>query len=258
MVRTLTRSLVRRRQKKSKDFSQTGFTRYTVGFPLQSIGITAYLYIVLAESDWRLYTTTPLSPTPATTARNNTSNTTSPEASVIQPGSTSSQLAALDGPGGPTHSDVTPDQLDATSARPTQPFSQPSSTTDQPDTENSHLGEVLPQLDASHSLVASATLEADPGPAPLSPTPSLPQADELALLSLLNSSPSIEAALPTINIPPPEPLAGVTAAPAWMKKKRTLDYFRGTFKLGCLSDIIQHWYELEGLLGFPETVSLTS
>ena len=41
-----------------------------------------------------------------------------------------------------------------------------------------------------------------------------------------------------------------------MKKKRTLDYFRGTFKLGDLSNVIGHWYELEGLLGFQEIVSI--
>ena len=41
-----------------------------------------------------------------------------------------------------------------------------------------------------------------------------------------------------------------------MKKRKTLDYFRGTFKLGVLSDVIEHWYELEALLGFQVVVSV--
>lgn len=54
---------------------------------------------------------------------------------------------------------------------------------------------------------------------------------------------------------PTDPLPDVSNAPGWMRKKRTLDYFRNIPKLGCLSDVIQRWYELEGLLGFPEIVS---
>ena len=42
-----------------------------------------------------------------------------------------------------------------------------------------------------------------------------------------------------------------------MKNKRTLDYFRNTSKLGSLPNIIEHWYELEQLLGFKETVSVS-
>ena len=41
-----------------------------------------------------------------------------------------------------------------------------------------------------------------------------------------------------------------------MKKKRTLEYFRNTYKLGHLSNVIQSWYELEKLLGFPDVVSV--
>ena len=57
------------------------------------------------------------------------------------------------------------------------------------------------------------------------------------------------------HILPPGPLANITNEPVWMKKKRTLDFFRRTPKLGCLSDVIQHWYELEELLGFQDAVS---
>ena len=51
-------------------------------------------------------------------------------------------------------------------------------------------------------------------------------------------------------------LAGITDEPGWMRKKRTLDYFRGAFKLGDLPMVIENWYELERILGFPATVSV--
>ena len=54
---------------------------------------------------------------------------------------------------------------------------------------------------------------------------------------------------------PPNPLANITNEPVWMKKKQTLDFFRQTPKLGCLSNVIQHWYELEKSLGFQDVVS---
>jgi len=63
------------------------------------------------------------------------------------------------------------------------------------------------------------------------------------------------AAQTNINVPP-KLLVGIADEPTWMKKKQTLDYFRGTTKLGSLSDVIEHWYELEGLLGFQVTVSV--
>lgn len=42
----------------------------------------------------------------------------------------------------------------------------------------------------------------------------------------------------------------------WMKRKKTIEYFRTAFKLGKLADVIERWYELEKLLGFPEIVSV--
>lgn len=59
----------------------------------------------------------------------------------------------------------------------------------------------------------------------------------------------------TNSSPPPNLLVNITDEAQWMKKKRTLAYFRDTFKLGDLSSVIGHWYELEKLLGFPRVVS---
>ena len=56
--------------------------------------------------------------------------------------------------------------------------------------------------------------------------------------------------------PSPDLLAGIIDEPIWMKQKRTLAYFRSTFKLGDLSNVIKHWYALEELLGFQGVVSV--
>lgn len=47
-------------------------------------------------------------------------------------------------------------------------------------------------------------------------------------------------------------LVDIVNEPEWMSKRKTLDYFRTTFKLGRLADVINRWYELERVLGFPE------
>ena len=41
----------------------------------------------------------------------------------------------------------------------------------------------------------------------------------------------------------------------WTRSKKTLEYFRGVREMGNLSDLVLHWYQLEEVLGFPETVS---
>jgi hypothetical protein len=179
--------------------------------------------------------------------------------SSTQPSGTSNCSAAVDEPGIAMQSDVAP--------------TQPGSTVNQSDTENPRPSEVLPQPGVLYPLVTPTTFvapEVNPGspPIPDSARPSSPQTDEpqQVILTrprskpstlLLNSPPSLEAASKTNASPPPNLLAGVTDEPTWMKKRQTLNYFRNTFKLGRLPDIILHWYKLEALLGFPETVSVT-
>lgn len=89
-----------------------------------------------------------------------------------------------------------------------------------------------------------ALLDTDPGRA--TPIPS--SSPDYGTTSRVNSS------LPS------NPLADITDEPKWMKKKRTLDYFRSMSKLenlfGDLSSIIGHWYKLEKLLGFQDLVSV--
>ena len=57
-----------------------------------------------------------------------------------------------------------------------------------------------------------------------------------------------------VGAPPPLP-ATMKDAPEWMENKGTLRYLHNTFKLGKLSEVIAHWYELERLLGFRKAVS---
>ena len=70
-----------------------------------------------------------------------------------------------------------------------------------------------------------------------------------------SSTPTNRVASPASVDPPSNLLAGVDDQPEWMIKKKTLNYFRSTVKFGRLSDVIEHWYELERLLGFQQTVS---
>lgn len=90
--------------------------------------------------------------------------------------------------------------------------------------------------------------------------------NELQVFSLVHTHPQENARPPDSSLengttriadcgPPLDPLANITDEPAWMKKKRTLKYFREAPKLGCLSDVIQHWYQLEESLGFQNVVS---
>lgn len=127
---------------------------------------------------------------------------------------------------------------------------------------------VLPEANTGHStpIPDSAHPSSYPGDEPQKTTPdrirSRPDARPLPLgrkgTSNANSiSPSnTNIVSPSNANPASNTLAGVTDEPMWMKKKHTLNYFRGTTKLGDLPSVIEHWYELERLLGFPGNVSV--
>lgn len=64
--------------------------------------------------------------------------------------------------------------------------------------------------------------------------------------------------LPPGAINPP---VTITSLPAdagarWMRSKGTLEYFRRVDKIGQMSNLILHWYQLEEALGFPDPVSV--
>ena len=60
--------------------------------------------------------------------------------------------------------------------------------------------------------------------------------------------------IPSCDDPASLRLPANVQEPDWMKKKRTLDYFKSSFKMGGLSSLISNWYLLEAALGFPEHV----
>ena len=79
----------------------------------------------------------------------------------------------------------------------------------------------------------------------------LPSLENAALTPLSGSG------FPTVGIhSSPNTLVGITAGPSWMQKKGTLKYFHAMFKLSHLPNVINHWYELERLLGFPDAISI--
>ena len=162
------------------------------------------------------------------------------------------------------------DALDAIPIQPVQMSHQLGATPDQPHTGCSHTSNVAPGLDLHQppiftpfALPKEDTVHGTPilsfvyphpidGPQQIVPDCAHPPASE--------RSPSLPCshgtACKTSSNPPPDPLVNVMNEPVWMKKKQTLDYFRGTFKLGSLPNVIEHWYELEEQLGFQNAVSV--
>ena len=159
----------------------------------------------------------------------------------------------------PNQSDATQlvvaiDDLDLTHARPDTTPIQPILTSDQ---LNAQLPvattmSVLPRVNTGHP--ASIPDPARPSSRPVYTPPVTPRHTH-SHTTTRPLSPGHEGMPNPGSTPPPNILVGVTDEPMWMKKKRTLNYFRETFKLGDLPSVIRHWYELEGLLGFKDAVS---
>ena len=164
------------------------------------------------------------------------------------------------------------DESGATPTQPIQTSDQLGLTPNQLDTVNPYANNAPARLDLSQpptattapSLSDTDTSRATPIPSfihPLSPIDELqwaiPSHTRSQASARFPSSPPDHGTMSLTNSrPPSNPLADVTDEPGWMKKKRTLDYFRNTFILGDLSSVIKHWYKLERLLGFQGIVSV--
>ena len=135
-------------------------------------------------------------------------------------------------PATPNQSRVVPDILDPTSHQPNPSPATPNPTNDQLSATDNH-------ADRAISVQPENNTEAPSEPDPVLPPPPG------------NGTSSAVGATRPSNL-----LAGIKDEPAWMQKKETLRYFRGTFKLGSLPDVIEHWYELERALGFKKVVSI--
>jgi len=171
----------------------------------------------------------------------------------------------------PDHLGLVRDWSDATPAPSVHMSDQPGVTPSQLDTGNSHPSDVPRQLDLPRPVITvtmSPLPETTPSPPIPVPGSVLPRpageprqvapdyARSQAGARLMGSPSSYERTSHTSATPPPNPLVGRTNEPMWMKKKGTLSYFHRTFKLGDLSNVIGHWYKLEGLLGFQDIVSV--
>ena len=202
----------------------------------------------LAADDWHLFTTgtvveaTATANTTATTSA--TSDDTVPAAPEL-PGSPDQPAGLPEEPVEPTPSTVTGSQLDG--APPQSNASDELIATPALVTPKPNLANLPPTLDVARSSPLSIAESQS-----VTSRQPRPQADAKSV-----NSPSGNGAATQPNVNSPRKLlAGAKDEAEWMKKKRTLDYFRGTIKFGSLSNVIEHWYELEGLLGFLETVSI--
>ena len=199
--------------------------------------------------------------------------------------------AALDLPGSPDQSTGSPDESFGPTC-PTETLDDPPATQSDKDSDHTlnQLDVVVSQLDAVDLRPGdvSPPLQSNPPDGPVTaPTFATPETNPAVLLPTFNvarpSPPSVTKSQ-SVTSHQPRPQAGTKSAnppssngaatrpnvnaarkllagaidePEWMKKKKTLNYFRGVINFGDLHNVIEHWYELEGLLGFPETVSVS-
>jgi hypothetical protein len=136
----------------------------------------------------------------------------------------------------------TPDTLDLTHKELDTAFTQPVRTSDQPSA-------TLNRPNATNAAPNRPNATSDVAPGPIATTALVPPE------RLPNSPQNCVSIRGTGSGLPPNVLANIANEPVWMKRKELLKYLRSTPKLGDLSDVINHWYELESLLGFPEAVS---
>ena len=282
-AKTSKRSLAVKRRKSSSSSSLVGSMQSIVSYSLFSTGVYANLHIVPAESDWTLFSntgsTTPASKITGDETADPSESTFLAPAYHVTPGAPASSLA----PGPPASSLVseppasTPAPTTSTpplmpgpppslvlkppgsslAPRPSSPLNRANSAcwpaTTQlvatPDTPDSVQDRVTPAASVM-DFVNSYTVNELQLSTPVHPHP---QVNATPLdLSQRHGTIQNKDCSPSFNL---NPLANITDEPAWMKKKQTLAYFRRTVKLGCLPNVIGHWYELERLLGFQEVVS---
>ena len=249
----LKHSLVLRRHKNSDNSSQVGFTRYTIHIRLLFTCVSTYRRTVLAMSEWARFSFgTSVEPTPTATVGGETADD-QVHINIIPPSPNSSTPS--DQPNG------SPNSFTPTSDQPDGSPNQPNTILSQLDTVPSgvalnHPDIVLNQQDTtptqpSHASNPPGIPGDQPGTGVTAPHPDISYKPVTATTVPILSQPHSQASAS----PPLNTLIGITNEPTWMKKKRTLNYFRNTFKLGDLPNVIGHWYELEELLGFQDTVS---
>ena len=222
-----------------------------------------------AVSEWGLFAAGPSAGlTTATTASASTdtasptpSSSGPPDQSAVSPNQLvepTRPSTVLDQP--PNHPDYLSSQSDTPPTQPGYTSGQPGVAVGPLDTADLDRDGEARQFDPSDQLVTpTAFMPPEVNITVLPPTPDIRSPSPLLVPQMVhtrNPSPLGNGVTRKSANPPTRLLAGITEEPMWMKKKHTLDYFRSTTDFGKLSNIIEHWYELENLLGFPEAVSI--
>ena len=195
------------------------------------IAITAYPFVMAAESEWaRFSLTTPAGSTPIATAEGGRDDVE--VAPLLNQSNASSNQS--DVPPG-LRDAIQPDAaVDCGDSTPPPPNPVTSTTTTSP-----------LNVDPTPSLPADGSQHIVPRRLHSSMSAAPPSSLSSRILSRARTSTASNV------------LVYVADEPAWMERKGTLDYLRGTSKLGHLPSIIENWYELERLLGFPDAVSIS-
>ncbi|KAF9782108.1 hypothetical protein BJ322DRAFT_1110992 [Thelephora terrestris] len=92
------------------------------------------------------------------------------------------------------------------------------------------------------------------GVSPNNPRPASPTAEPVDAI-MVDQSHELSSRPDDILLAGIDDLPTSASEAGWMKLKQTLKYFREVHKIGRLSALILHWYQLEKVLGFLETVN---
>lgn len=218
--KSLKRSLAKRRPRNSRPCSQHGFTRYIVRYAFCRTPFELLLIFPTAPSEWPFYSlseSTSDGPSTASNLEQDDEEDIGADIDVQQPD-----------PAAATLTDVMPLAVSTIS---------PQSTTTHP--------AALPEINVTTSTLPSGF------PPPSDPHAALANQDQGVLDPKVPNhldhciAPCSNDPLTTINDLPTN-----ATESAWMKSKKTLKYFREVYKMGKLSDLILHWYQLKEVLGF--------
>lgn len=226
------RSLAPRRQRNSGRCSHHGSIEFTVRLFLYAYLRQPSNVFPTAVTDWHLYTLNPS----ATSSDNVLS------ADPDLEGENEATSGSRDVGGGEDGADIDMQESHPPSATAvlSQPVIAPLATT----ATNSHS-----PVDLSRNTHPVSPAETS--------TPAIPATQGQDITApdqpVLHKTPSRNNLLTTFNDLPTN-----ARESGWMKSKKTLNYFREVYKMGKLSDLILHWYQLEEALGFQEVVSCSA
>ena len=248
--KSLKRSLAKRRPKNSRPYSQHGFTRYIVRCAFHRTSFELLLIFPIAPSEWPFYSlgeSTSDGPSTASNLEQDNEEDIDADIDAQQPDPATATLIDMQQPDPATATLIDVQQLDPVAATLTNVT--PSAVSTIPLQPTTTHPAALPEINITTSTLPSGL------PPPSDLHAALANQDQGVL------DPKISNHLDHCITRSNDPLTTIDDLPtsatesAWMKSKKTLKYFREAHKMGRLSDLILHWYQLEEVLGFQETVS---